>query len=80
MRTAGCALYLLKWHRDIFESFKESIRMGGDVDSLAAIVVGILGMHIGSEGEENSSNIDNWCPQQLAVMASKVCRNGSSRR
>lgn len=48
MRTAGCALYLLKWHRDIFESFKESIRMGGDVDSLAAIVMGILGMHIGS--------------------------------
>lgn len=43
MRTAGCVLYLLKWHRDTFESLKESIRMGGDVDSLAAIVVGILG-------------------------------------
>jgi ADP-ribosylglycohydrolase len=45
MRTAGCVLYLLKWHRDVFESLKECIRMGGDVDSLGAIVVGILGTY-----------------------------------
>ena len=42
MRTAGTALYLVKHCNSAFEGFKRSIEIGGDVDSLAAIVVGML--------------------------------------
>jgi ADP-ribosylglycohydrolase len=42
MYTAVSALYLLKHSTSPFEGLKHSIRTGGDVDSLAAIVVGIL--------------------------------------
>lgn len=41
--TAGCVLYILKWAKNPFDALKKSVRMGGDVDSLAAITTGILG-------------------------------------
>ena len=41
MRTAGAVLYILKHTNNTFEALKASIYMGGDVDSLAAITVGI---------------------------------------
>ena len=40
--TAGCVLYILKWAENPFDALKKSIKMGGDVDSLAAITTGIL--------------------------------------
>jgi len=42
MYTGVSALYLLKHCTSAFEGLRHSIRMGGDVDSLASIVVGIL--------------------------------------
>ncbi len=42
MYTAVSALYLIKHSNSAFEGLKNSINIGGDVDSLAAIVVGIL--------------------------------------
>lgn len=42
MYTAICALYLIKHSSSAFEGLKNSINIGGDVDSLASIVVGIL--------------------------------------
>jgi ADP-ribosylglycohydrolase len=50
MYTAGCVLYVLKYSKDAMDGLKKSIYMGGDVDSIASIVTGILaGVHgIGS--------------------------------
>ncbi len=42
MRTAGAALYIAKYAKDPFDALKRSIHMGGDVDSVAAITVGLL--------------------------------------
>lgn len=42
MYTAVAALYFIKHSRSAFEGLKHSIRLGGDVDSLASIVTGIL--------------------------------------
>ena len=41
MRTAGAVLYILKHTNSAFEALKGSIYMGGDVDSLAALTVGL---------------------------------------
>ncbi len=41
MHTAGTALFILKHFEEPFEILKQSILIGGDVDSLAAITVGI---------------------------------------
>lgn len=42
MYTAVSALYFIKHGRSAFDGLKHSIRLGGDVDSLASIVTGIL--------------------------------------
>jgi ADP-ribosylglycohydrolase len=42
MRTAAAALYIIKNVKDPFEGLKRAIRLGGDVDSVAAITTGIL--------------------------------------
>lgn len=42
MYTAVAALYFIKHSRSAFEGLKHSINLGGDVDSLASIVTGIL--------------------------------------
>lgn len=42
MLTAVTALYLLKYSNNAFAGLKRAILMGGDVDSLASIVTGIL--------------------------------------
>ena len=42
MYTAIAAVYILKHCKNTFDGFKEAIRLGGDVDSIAAIVTGIL--------------------------------------
>ena len=47
MHTAGLAVYLLKWHRGAADLLRHAIWVGGDVDSLGAICLGILG---GAEG------------------------------
>ena len=47
MRTAGCVLYILKWHRGPMDGLTAAIDIGGDVDSSAALVLGAIG---GSEG------------------------------
>lgn len=41
--TAGCVLYVLKHSRTALEALQQSVRLGGDVDSLASITTGILG-------------------------------------
>lgn len=42
MYTALSALYILKNTQNTYEGFREAIRLGGDVDSIASIVTGIL--------------------------------------
>lgn len=49
MRTAGTMLYILKHSKSAFEGFCTAIRTGGDVDSLAALVTGIMGGRYGLE-------------------------------
>jgi ADP-ribosylglycohydrolase len=49
MRTAGTVLYLLKHCKTSLEALKRSMLIGGDVDSLAAIVVGIMAGKAGLE-------------------------------
>lgn len=43
MYTTISALYILKHSHSTFEGFKQAIYLGGDVDSLASIITGILG-------------------------------------
>lgn len=45
--TAGCVLYVLKWGNNAFDCLKKAIRLGGDVDSVAALTTGIMGGRIG---------------------------------
>jgi len=55
MRTAGCVVYLLKWHREgaVMETLLRSLYIGGDVDSLASICLGIIGGREGLRFGEN---------------------------
>jgi len=43
MRTAGIVLYILKHYKTPFDALKVSMWVGGDVDSLGSIVLGIVG-------------------------------------
>jgi hypothetical protein len=43
MHTIICVLYILKYHRNPLDTLKACIQMGGDVDSLASIALGIIG-------------------------------------
>lgn len=49
MRTAGIVLYLLKWHRpgDAYHTLLAAVDVGGDVDSTAALTLGIVGAAFG---------------------------------
>lgn len=47
MRTAAVMLYVLKWHQGPLDALAASVDIGGDVDSTAALVLGIVG---GSSG------------------------------
>ena len=49
MRTVGCVFYLLKHHTEgnILETLLRSLYIGGDVDSLAALTLAVVG---GTEG------------------------------
>jgi len=75
MRTAGCVLYILKHVSSAMEALKASIHIGGDVDSLAALTVGLAGARYGLQdipekllnGVENreyilqiAKNFENW--------------------
>eukprot|EP00928_Gymnodinium_smaydae_P004138 TRINITY_DN11438_c0_g3_i2.p1 TRINITY_DN11438_c0_g3~~TRINITY_DN11438_c0_g3_i2.p1 ORF type:complete len:415 (+),score=72.67 TRINITY_DN11438_c0_g3_i2:61-1245(+) len=54
MRTAGVVLYLVKHHRGPVDILRASIDIGGDVDSVAALCLGLLGttsgLRFGEEG------------------------------
>ena len=54
MRTAGVVLYILQHERGPLDALKASIDMGGDVDSVAALVLGVIaatsGLRFGEEG------------------------------
>lgn len=44
--TAGCVLYVLKHSINAFDALQKSIKIGGDVDSVASITTGIMtGVH-----------------------------------
>jgi len=40
--TAGCILYVLRESESAFDALQKSVKLGGDVDSVAAVTVGIL--------------------------------------
>jgi len=42
MRLAGTALYIIKHAKDTFDGLKKSVLVGGDIGTLAPVVVGIL--------------------------------------
>ncbi|AUC76281.1 ADP-ribosylglycohydrolase family protein [Olleya sp. Bg11-27] len=45
--TAGCVLYVLKISTSPFDALKHSVKLGGDVDSIASITTGILAGKMG---------------------------------
>ena len=47
MRTAGTVLYIVKHAKNANDALRLSIDMGGDIDSLAAIAVGLVGGRVG---------------------------------
>jgi ADP-ribosylglycohydrolase len=47
--TTGCILYVLKHSKSAFEALKMAIRIGGDVDSIAAVTTGIMAARHGIE-------------------------------
>lgn len=47
MRTAGAVLYVLKWHRGPADALGAAVYVGGDVDSTAALVLGMVGGSVG---------------------------------
>ncbi|KAL6080381.1 ADPribosylglycohydrolase superfamily protein [Balamuthia mandrillaris] len=59
MRTAGCVLYILKFYRSPMDTLRIAIQMGGDVDSLASICLGIVGGRYGLTG------LPSWMFDQL---------------
>ena len=55
MRTAGAVLYLCKWQRGPLDALTASVDLGGDVDSVAALCLGIVaagpgGLRFGEAG------------------------------
>ena len=67
MRTVGVVLYLLKWHRAPFDSLLHAVRIGGDVDSSAALTMGLLaarfGLHPGAPGD-----VPAWVLRELEAL------------
>lgn len=54
MRTSGLVLYLLKHHRGPLDILRASVDIGGDVDSIAALCLGVVGGSAGlGFGEAN---------------------------
>lgn len=47
MRTAGAVLYLLSHHRGALDVLRASVDLGGDVDSIAALCLGMVGGSMG---------------------------------
>jgi len=47
MRTAAVVLYLLKHHRGPLDILRASVDIGGDVDSIAALCLGVVGGSVG---------------------------------
>lgn len=47
--TTGCVLYVLKHSNTAMEALRQSIYLGGDVDSVASLTTGILGARCGLE-------------------------------
>jgi len=80
MYTAISALYFIKHSRSAFEGLKHSINLGGDVDSLASIVTGILAgkYGIGSlpsymlENVEGVSYLRNFAKQFETYVAKEM--------
>jgi len=76
MRTVGVVLYLLRWHRGPLDVLKASIDMGGDVDSVAALCLGILGascgLRFGEEGGLSWSLLEELEGVEYLVAAAKA--------
>lgn len=72
MLTAATVLYLLKHAKDAFSGLKQAILMGGDVDSLAALVTGILAAKygIGSLPQFMIDKVEG--KQKLMTLAAKM--------
>ena len=43
MRTAAVVLYVVRWHDGPRDALRASIDLGGDVDSIAALALGLVG-------------------------------------
>ena len=54
MRTAAVVLYVVRWHDGPRDALRASIDLGGDVDSIAALALGLVGgsagLRLGEEG------------------------------
>ena len=49
MRVGGCALYVVKHAKDTFDGLKKAIQLGGDIDTIVSICIGILAGRYGLE-------------------------------
>lgn len=73
MRTAAVVLYVVKWQRTPLDALAASIDVGGDVDSTAALVLGIVG---GSKGLNmgEPDGIPWWMVEELEGVEYLVAR------
>jgi len=77
MHTLGVVLYLVKFHRGSMDALRHSMWIGGDVDSIGALVLGIIGGRRGlrfsnyppSEVEDDSDeDLPWWMLEQLEAV------------
>ncbi len=77
MLTAATVLYLLKYAKDPFSGLKQAILMGGDVDSLAALVTGILAAKHGIKSLPQFMIDKVEGKQKLMTLAAKMKESSS---
>eukprot|EP00468_Gymnochlora_sp_CCMP2014_P004152 CAMPEP_0167746356 /NCGR_PEP_ID=MMETSP0110_2-20121227/3668_1 /TAXON_ID=629695 /ORGANISM="Gymnochlora sp., Strain CCMP2014" /LENGTH=308 /DNA_ID=CAMNT_0007631113 /DNA_START=87 /DNA_END=1014 /DNA_ORIENTATION=- len=75
MHTLGVVLYLLKYCKGAMDGLKHSMWIGGDVDSIGALVLGIIGMWKGIEfhedaqkGGKDDQRLPMWMINQLEAV------------
>ena len=54
MRTAAVVLYVVRWHDGPRDALRASIDLGGDVDSIAALALGLVGGSAGLQFGEDA--------------------------
>ena len=71
MHTVGVVLYLLKWHQGPLDALRAAMWVGGDVDSVGALVLGLVGGR-GGLGFGSEWGLPLWMVDRLEDMEGLV--------